>query len=353
VPTARNEFADAQAIIEANGTDIVMVKDLFAKMVDEMSLEPENDFNSLREKLFAKAESFHEKYKGQGISAIKKVKRWIDPILKEDVDKYGERAAIYMNEVLSLKNELPLANVLYARDQSNLMDNTFVWSSMRHQIRQPEVHLFRTVLNYHGVLNANGIEQVQVSGTEAVGKFEGGDGIVSNGIVYIGVGGRTDKEGVLQIAESILTKGGRLMIPVDEERSSHEKNEMDTMHLDTMWMPIGVNEVVACMKEVKRRRILEVVGEPGSYKIVDRGSFADHLKERGYDVVPLTKREQEKFAPNFLNLGNRTVVLSLADGNNLTAELGKRGITVLNADLKQITKGFGGLHCMTAAIKRG
>ena len=65
-----------------------------------------------------------------------------------------------------------------------------------------------------------------------------------------------------------------------------------------------------------------------------------------------SKYEQLHYAPNFVNIDDNSVILSLADENGLTEELGTAGMNVECANLKEITKGFGGLHCMTAAIKR-
>lgn len=346
---ARSEFETAKSILTSQGVEVIQVKDLMAKMIDEQSLKPEENFENLRKNIEARALVYSEKYKGQGISDVEEVLGWLDEVLEADVEKYGPETAILMNEVLSLKSELPLSNVLYARDQSNLLGKTFIWSSMLHEIRQPEVHLFKTVLNHSGILDSKGLEQVQITGN---GRFEGGDGIANAGIFYIGAGGRSNKNGILQASESIISKGGRVMVVFDEKRDGGA-NEMDAMHLDTFWMPVGINQVVACKDEINRRKVFEIAGNPlTGLRLEDRGSFADHLNERNVELIPLTKEEQLAYAPNFLNLGNKIIVLSLADGNNLTGELEKRGFTVFNANLKNITKGYGGLHCMTAAIKR-
>ncbi len=351
VPGARQEFEAAKNILTTNGVNVIQVKDLFAQMVEEKGLRVNMGLDQLKENIAKRAFEYYKKYRGQEISDIEEVLGWVDQILDEDVEKYGEETTVFMNNTLSLANQLPMSNILYARDQSNVLGGTIVWSSMRHEIRQPEVHLFKTVLRHSGLLKSGKVEEIQVNGS---GKFEGGDGIANGGIYYIGVGGRTNVEGVMQAAGSILNngKGQRLMIPIDYERDLGEKGEMDAMHLDTIWMPSDKNEIVACQDEVKRRQLLEITKTSTGLKISNIGWFADHLDKRGVDLVPLTKEEQERYAPNFLNLGDGKVVLSLADGNDLMVELGKKGKTVYNADLKNITKGFGGLHCMTASIRR-
>jgi arginine deiminase len=349
VPKAREEFDGAKSILEKNGIEVIEVKKLLAKMIDDQGYGPTRDLKGLRSDIQERALSYAAKYRDKEISDVEEVSEWIDGMLESDMETYGEKTAILMNELVTLNNDLPISNLMYARDQSNLLGETMVWSSMKHPIRQPEVHLFKHVLNYNGILESKGLQQIQV--TED-GRFEGGDGIANAGIFYIGVGGRTNVSGVMQAAESIIGKGGRVMIAIDEERDMGA-NEMDAMHLDTYWMPVSHNQIVACDDEVKRRKIIEVVGNPltGLY-LKQLGWFADHLERRNVELIPLTKAEQEAYAPNFLNLGDKKVVLSLADGNNLTKELEGRGFTVFNADLKEITKGFGGLHCSTAAIQR-
>lgn len=351
VPRARKEFTNVKALLEAEGVEVILVKDLFARMIKDKAQRPKTGIDDLKRNIETKAYSYNKQYGCRSIVDFDEILSWVDDVLKADVKKYGEDVAVLINEELALNNELPLSNVLYARDQSNLLGLTWIWSSMRHIIRQPEVHLFKTSINETGFFKQDKISQIQVSGN---GMFEGGDAIANGGIFYMGVGGRTNLAGVRQIAEPILTSGGRVMIPIDKERDLGTKSEMDAMHLDTIWMPVSENEIVACTEEIEQRKLLEIVNDPNRGLIfIDRGWFVDHLEKRNVKLIPLTKKEQEKYAPNFLNLGKGRVVLSLAEGNNLTKELGKRKIKVFNANLQEITKGFGGLHCMTASIKRG
>ena len=351
VPKARKEFEDAKAILERNGVEIIQVKDLFAKMIEDKGIEPEITIDQLKVAVMSKACELYKEYPEQDPKKFEDVLCWVDEAIDSDAKKYGEKVAIVINQRLSLSNKLPMANVLYARDQSNLLGNTLVWSSMRHEIRQPEVELFKEVLSHSGIYEEGAIKKVQVTGE---GRFEGGDGIVSGGICYIGVGGRTNMKGIIQVANSILDDGLRLMVPIDIDRDLHLLPEMDTMHLDTMWMPFEENGTVACMREVDRRRLWEIKRiADGKLTVIDQGTFAEHMAERGMDIVQIDKDAQKGYAPNLLNLGNKKVVLSRSDTNNLTEELAEKGISSEDAALQETTKGFGGLHCMTASISRG
>lgn len=355
VPDAGIEFAKAKSMLEKHGVDVISVKDLFAKMIDDIGTKPRVDLDALKVELKKRGEEYYEKYKDEegkegGISGIY-VLDWIDQVIDRDVVTYGESTAIVMNDILSLQSNsgLPLANVLYARDQSNLLGKTWVWSSMEHDIRKEEVGLYKEVLRWSGVVKPSEVTEVQVIN----GKFEGGDGIVHNGICYIGVGGRTNLCGVTEVARAILADGLRVVAVYDGKRTRKEEPEMDAMHFDTFCMPCGKNKMVVCKDEAKRRRFIELTIEDGELKISRKGKFMDHLGETGMKLVPLTKYEQLHYAPNFVNIDDNSVILSLAGENGLTEELGTAGMSVECANLKEITKGWGGLHCMTAAIKRG
>jgi len=45
--------------------------------------------------------------------------------------------------VLAIEPEIPLANMFYARDQSNVLGETVIFGRMRWPIRRPEVPLYQ------------------------------------------------------------------------------------------------------------------------------------------------------------------------------------------------------------------
>lgn len=350
VAGARSEFNNTLELLKKTSPklEIILVKDLFAQMVRRQGLKSDLNLSDLLAKLDGKADEFYDKYKIGDSDHLKQVKTWMRDFVNEDVEKYGEKEAIYMNDRLANFEGLPMANVLYARDQSNLAGNVWIWSSMRHEIRQPEVALYKEVIRSSGILGDN-IIQVEVN---EKGRFEGGDLIVSGGICYIGVGGRTTLEGIKQIAPTIIKNGLPVVIVYDERRDKGLDGEMDVMHLDTFAMPIDENTFVACSTEVDRRTVKRVTLINGEADIKDWGPLSEFLKMREIDLVEITKEEQEKHASNFVNLGFRTAILTLLTPD-LSEKLRKQRLEIHNADLQNITDGYGGLHCMSAPIERG
>lgn len=366
---ARVELEAAASLLGTSGVEIYYVKDHWAEMIRENGLVAEKNLELLKKELRNRGEHFYHRYKeerdlyyNEEEDAGLEVLDLLDTVLDADVEKYGENAAVIMNQKLSLDGyyseqedeNLPLSNIFYTRDQSNLIGNTWVWSSMRHYIRKAEVDIYKEVIRHSGILKGSNITEIEVQETsDNIGLFEGGDAIVNSGIAYIGAGGRTDWEGVNQIADPILKSGLRLIVLRDRERSRQEKDEQGAMHLDTFWMPIRENEAVGCTDEMDRRIAFEIsLDEDGGCEIKKLGTFTEHIKDRGAEMIPLTPYEQLHHASNSLNIGNDMVILSLAKGNNLTKELSNRGIEVNNANLHEVTKGKGGLHCATASIAR-
>lgn len=394
---AREEFDSVIELIhkESLDTEIIMVRDEYARLIEEKGIGSVKTRQEVLEAFKRKAGEYFDTYIGNApktfeqtrkkyadrlqrasgedreriirefkdearshystynepVSSepLRRVERWIEQLLDMDIEKYGENTALVLNQMLVNGVGLPLANTIYARDQSNVMGKTWVWSSMRHRIRQPEVALFRSVLEYKDIAVPQNFDVVEVGGN---GKFEGGDGIVVNGIAYIGVGGRTNMEGVRQAAPSLLMQGLRVVVAYDEGRDKRRVSEMDAMHLDTVAMPVSPTEMVVCENETRKREAIEIKCKNGRLEGVKMGPFLDFLRVIGIDTIGISKEDQESYAPNFVNLGNKTVVLSIAN-DNLAEQLLERGYRVLRANLNEITKGYGGLHCSMAPIERG
>ena len=378
---ARTELQAARELIESHGAEVFIVKDEWAKMINDRGIDSGQTMFELKQELRERGVYLFDKYKidrEKEISTEKhnvlkeggvfeepaglEVLDILNQVLDADVEKYGENAAVVMNRKLSLEGytckdgeKLPLSNMFYTRDQSNLLGKTWVWSSMRHDIRKSEVSIYKEVVRYSGLLQDQDITEIEVRENEGRGLFEGGDGIVNNGIAYIGLGGRTDLDGIMQIAKPILESGLRVLVVRDRERSRMDKDHMDAMHLDTFFMPTDVNQAVACEDEIAKRKVYEIICDDAKelgVRPIYLGTFQEHLNDRGVEMVPITKEEQLAYAPNFLNLGQDDIILSRTDKNNLIHELTIRGKEVSNVDFQEVTKGYGGLHCATASISR-
>lgn len=77
----------------------------------------------------------------------------------------------------------------------------------------------------------------------------------------------------------------------------------------------------------------------------------DWLEAKGIDLIELTEEELHVCAPNLLPLAPGKVLVP-AHGLNMSKELRKRGISVVEVDLTEFAKGGGGPTCLTLPLIR-
>jgi arginine deiminase len=369
VPKARQEFRRMQSLIEGEGTAVIRVKDAFAGLLERRQssgLPP--SLKNLELRLVQRADEFFEIHRQEKEREIAnegleisvediylEVKSDIRRILHEDAEAYGEPAAIRLNHALSLSRHLPVSNIFYGRDQSSALGSRILLSSMRWDIRKPEVGIYREALIELGYGN------VLIQAEE--GTIEGGDLIVFGDTCYIGVGARTTLGAVRDIYRrvgSMLEDQGIQFVAVVNEKHERDASvfasptdeHMHIMHLDMFWIPLGKDLVMAYGEELDHRKALRITRRDGRTISEDLGSFRDHLAGRGIEIMDVTAQEQQDYATNLLNLGNNKVIVSLSRNERVIAELQRRGYRVLQAQLDKLVGGYGAIHCLTAPVRR-
>jgi arginine deiminase len=303
---------------------------------------PARNLQELHKKITHKAAKLVDRF-GKGESSTLDL---IMDILIEDANEYGEEGAIRLNSVLSETETdlLPMCNLLFGRDQSNMLVNAIVWSKMSKEIRDPEVSLWKFSLNEY-LKNQKGVE---VTGD---GRLEGGDIIIHNGNCLIGVGGRTNETGVMQVAPEIFNQGLNVYAIYHPERASGNMEHQTTMHLDTFYMPAPKNTCVVLLDEAKDRQVIQVKGKNSNLDGQVITNFEKYLIESGADIIPISREQQLNYQANFVVLDKKTVLVTTKD-NYLRGEFEKRGIIVIDGNLDEITQGYGGAHCSLTPILR-
>jgi arginine deiminase len=369
VPEARQEFRRMQTLIEGQGIKVIRAKDAFARLLGDRPIPNlPGTLKALESQLIRKADEYFESYRldkiqetanqrdqNNGGDIFLQVKIDIKKVLREDAEAYGESSAIRLNYVLSLSQELPIANIFYGRDQANALGDQIVLSAMRWKIRKPEIGIYREALielGYQGVL-------VEVD----EGTAEGGDMMMFGDTCYIGVGSRTSLLGVKDIYKKIVTKmeehGIQIVAIVNERHesesaalSSPTEEQMPVMHLDMFWMPLRKDLAMAYGAEVDDRKVVHFRLNKGEISVEDGGSFRNYLANRHIQLMEVTSREQKDYATNLLNLGNNRVIVSLSKNQRVITELQKLGFQVFQAELNKLVGGYGAIHCLTAPIRR-
>lgn len=369
VPQARAEFRRMQALLEGEGVTVTRAKDAVAQMLKNQ--EVNNAPSSIRElkaELLSRADELYELHREHKIRELERegirhdvddiyaqVKKDLSVILEEDADTYGESAAVRLNHVLSLSHPLPLANIFYGRDQTQALTDKILLSSLRWDIRRPEVNIYKEALmelGYHESLVP--VER---------GTIEGGDIAILGDTCFIGVGARTSysaaKDVCRKIGPLLNNKGIQIVAVINKRHEEEAANygaptdeHMHIMHLDMFWIPLADNLVMAYGEEVDQRTVIRLTRNSNQLITEEMGSLRVFLGAKGIDIINVTREEQENFATNLLNMGDQTLMVSLSRNKRVIAELESRGYRILNAEITKLVNGYGAVHCLTAPVRR-
>ncbi|MBV6396118.1 MAG: Arginine deiminase [Anaerolineales bacterium] len=366
---ARKEFRYLRSLVENEGIRFTQAKDAMVQRLKKTGAPGEpSALREVENLLLARADAYYETYREEKQrefelagnerdfdDVYQQIQQDIKRILREDEAAYGERAATRLNHLLSLAHELPLANIFYGRDQSQALTDKLVLSSVKWEIRKPEVAVFKQALVELGYQDS----LVEIER----GTFEGGDVAMFDQTCFVGVGARTSLSAVEDLAQKIgpvMDAYGVQVAAVVNQRHEREAEilhapndeHMHLMHLDMFWIPLEPKLVMAYTHEVDQRRVLRVAHKQGQTVMEDLGGFRHFMSERGIEIIEVDRREQENFATNLLNLGGKKVIVALSTNKRVIAELEARGYRVLSAELNKLVGGYGATHCLTAPIRR-
>lgn len=369
VQEARKEFRYLQSLVEKENILFTRAKDAMAARLkhQEIPNEPKS-LIELEERLLARADEYYKIHKERKIEDFSRegihrdinavhsqIKKDIKNILQEDTEAYSETSAIRLNFLLSLAHPLPLANIFYGRDQSQVLASKIVLSAVKWEIRKPEVAVFKEALIELGYKDS----LVELDR----GTFEGGDVAMFGDTCFIGIGARTSMSAVKNLTRKIgpfLEREKVQIIGVVNQRHEDEADlhgsptdeHMKLMHLDMFWIPLEPHLVLAFGDEIDRRKIIRISYGAGGFITEELGSFRQFHANKAIEVIEVSRQEQENFATNLLNLGNKTVIVALSTNKRVIKELENRGYRVLSAELNKLVSGYGATHCLTAPIRR-
>ncbi|MGH3919446.1 MAG: dimethylarginine dimethylaminohydrolase family protein [Pseudonocardiaceae bacterium] len=160
----------------------------------------------------------------------------------------------------------------------------------------------------------------------ADGHIEGGDVIVTDDDVLVGIGDSTNAEGVESLRKALAAEGiDRRVVPIEFAHPG-------VVHLDVHFTLAGPNFGLFNPKAFA----------PGS-----RAYF-----ESRFDLVEVTEDETRSLAVNTVALAPDKLILHATD-ERIASEIESRGTTPVPIDYSEITRFPGGLHCSTLPLVRG
>ena len=210
-----------------------------------------------------------------------------------------------------------LPDQMMTRDIGVVIGDTFVVTTMAAKSRRHEwrgyAHLFEHFPEHVKVLF--GPEDLVI---------EGGDIVVDQGKVFVGIGQRTTLAGAAWLMQLVP---GYEIVPVN--LNGLEDGE-DVLHLDCSFLPVG-----------------------DGYALIYPGGMRDipaALRE-SYELIEVSRDEQQMLGTNVLSL-SPDCVISRDDSVRINSEMRARGIEVIELPYSEPPKTGGSFRCCTLPLHR-
>ena len=223
-------------------------------------------------------------------------------------------------EVLRPSN-LPKLEQIFTRDIGFVIDDYFMISNMRHEVRSEELPGIQSILDRIDPLKKINIPQEVI--------VEGGDVILNNNFIFVGLGDRTTKNAINFLQNQFPHKNViGLDLIVDQESSDN-----NILHLDCTFQPIGTDEAIIYSDGFQNspREILDIFPKD--------------------KLIEIDIKEKAMMFPNIFSISPTKIVIEKGFVR-LKDELIERGYQVFEVDYSETSKLGGLLRCSTLPLRR-
>jgi arginine deiminase len=283
------------------------------------------------------------------------------------------------NENFSLR---PLHNFFFTRDASVAFGDRVLISRMANRIRDREAMIMQAIFNYHPRFRVQTLHPDEGAASRDSLSFEGGDLLIAaENITLAGLSTRTTSQGIDFLVKMLSERKVKQHLLVQELPSSPES----FIHLDMTFTLLDHDSCMVyeplILKSNKYQTIQIDIENGKVISIRNVENLLKALKELGMDLKPsfcggkketiTQEREQWHSGANFFALGpgkligyNRNVhtlenlnqsgyeIITAKDVLNGKTELSNISKYVLTIDGAELSRGGGGVRCMTMPYKR-
>lgn len=201
---------------------------------------------------------------------------------------------------------------IFTRDLAFVIGDKIFISSMKKENRRIAINGWSNIINQ--------VEENKIIKVPSNIYLEGGDVMVDNKTVYVGISERTTIASV-EFLHSVLGDE-YLIIPL--------RLKPKFLHLDVVFTIINPNLAIVYKDGLEEK----------SYKLLDK-----------FDKIEVTEQEQFELATNVLVIDPQTIIINSLH-KRIEAELKKIKLNVISINLTETAKDGGAFRCTTCPIKR-